>query len=201
MSRARPIGKRPDGTIALWVDTNRDGQRASPKQLEYLAALEDVDVDDLLDEQLTQGQALLRLRMILGEGGVPAEVEARREAHRIQRTRRPPCRICGKLEDSTKHHFLPRWLMRELSNYKDWADRRRCTIPVCRDCHDLLHDRTNGERSIALLLEPEERKRLSQMIEQLRRERPVLFDLLKNGDRSVYESCLIQDWLSGLLDR
>lgn len=209
MSRARPIGIRSDGEPALWVDTDLNGCRASTKQIEYLAALEDVEIDDLLDEGLTQREAVERLRSILGEGGIPADVEARRQQQRVERSVRPPCRLCGKLEDSTRHHFLPKYLMRELSNYVDWADRRKCTVYVCRDCHDWLHDRKSGEKSIASMrqpdgepvLDPQHRRMISQMIEQLRRERPVLFDLMANGDRSVYEACLVQDWLLGRFDK
>jgi hypothetical protein len=49
MSRARQIG-------GIWFDGNRKGEKATAQQLELLAAAENVQLDDLLDEGLRQAR-------------------------------------------------------------------------------------------------------------------------------------------------
>lgn len=208
MSRARPIGQDEDGEPLLWIDRRLDGNVATPGQMELLAAACNLDLDDLFDERPTQREVVERLREAFGEDRVPAWVKEHRAQLRALRALEPPCRLCGRVGDSTRHHFVNKWIMLELSNYKQVADRRLCTVPVCVDCHRWIHLRNDGERSIArqfgkawwVILTDEERRFTSLLIERLRRERPDIFALLEEGDRSVYEACLVQDWLAGEFD-
>ncbi len=199
MSRARPI-TLPDGE-EIWFDVSRNGQQASVEDLSLLASVEDIELDDLLDESLTRGDVLRRLRDALGQGQVPADVEMRRNAARVLRQQAPKCRICGVDGDSTKHHFVNRWIMRELSNYDEVGSRSKCTIPVCRACHIDLHDRNTPTYCIVPFLSEDERRFARDLIESLRREHPKVLELLLDGDgESVYEARLIQDWAAGRFD-
>lgn len=200
MSRARPI-VLPDGD-QVWFDTSQNGRPVEVEELELLAAVEDVSLDDLLDEELTQGQLVTRLRDALGQNGIPAQIEMRRNAARVQRQQQPECRICGMEGNSTRHHFVNRWLMRELSNYRLVGARSQCTVPVCSGCHVDLHNRNSGtEKSIVAYLNKDERKFARDLLELLRREHPKVFDLLAEGDaENVYEARLVRDWLEGRFD-
>lgn len=190
MSRARPVAGQ-------WFDTTRNGQKATAEQLELLASAEDIDLDDLLDEGLSQGDVILRLRTALGEGQVPPEVELRKRRDAAARQVRPKCRICEKEGNSTRHHFVNRWLMRELSDYPQIGSRRLCTIPICTDDHRDLHTYNGSDKSIVPYLEPSEKKFAQKVIQQLFDEHPKIFLLLAGGDPQVYESQLIQDWIAG----
>lgn len=200
MSRARPI-LLPDGD-QRWFDTSLNGRPVNSDELELLAAAEDVSLDDLLDEELTQGQLVSRLRDALGQNGIPAEIEMRRRAARVQRQQQPACRMCGQEGNSTRHHFVNKWIMKELSNYRSVGARTRCTVPICGTCHVGLHDRNGGtDKSIVPYLEKPEREFARNLIELLRREHPKVFDLLSEGDAdNVYEARLIRDWHEGRFD-
>lgn len=198
MSRARPL-KNKDGDIVAWVDVNRNGERATPGQLELLSTVLDVPLDDLLDESLTQGEVVKRLHTALGNNPIPQEVLDKREAWRQQRQAQPKCRICSKEGDSTKHHFVNKWILKELEGYaKKWADRSKNCIPVCIDCHRDLHFRDDEDKSITPYLNDREKQFAHEAIRALIHEKPRLFELLLLGDSSVYESQLICDWCNGL---
>jgi hypothetical protein len=194
MSRARSI--TIDGT-KHWFDTARNNRKATDTQLELLATVNQVDLEDLLEANPTQGYVLFCLRESLGQG-IPIEVLQRRQRWREQRQVAPACRICGKQGDSTKHHFVNKWILKELDGYQaKWANRRRNCIPVCIDCHRDLHDRSNGPVSIVGFLTDKERAYADEALSALAEERPKLLILLARGDSSVYEACLVKDWLAG----
>jgi hypothetical protein len=155
MSRARPINL-PDGT-QIWFDQNLNGQKATSNQLAWLAAAEDTPIDSLLDEGLSQGQVLFRLRAVMEPGTIPFDIIERRRKAREEARRQPACRICFSLDlecdgDITRHHFVPRWMMLELENYSAYAARSKCTPgpPFRRrqrnaEVHCTVHD---GRRAI-----------------------------------------------------
>src|SRR3982751_2604372 len=115
MSRARSIVI--DG-VEHWFDTSLDGQPAQAEQLELLIDATGVELDEILDADLTQGQCILAIREALHGNVVPPEVMERKRQRRAAQARRPECRICKVEGKSTKHHFIPRWIMRELENYQ-----------------------------------------------------------------------------------
>jgi hypothetical protein len=197
MSRARPI------TIngrTHWFDMSQQKAKATDKQLELLAVVEEADLDELLEASVTQAEVLRRLREALGTT-VPYEVLVRRQKWRQQRQRQPECRICGKKGDSTRHHFVNKWILRELHGYaQKWANRRENCVPVCIDCHRDLHDRNGTPKSIAHLLTPRERAFAQRALGQLAEERPKLLILLARGDSAVYEAQLVKDWIAGKFD-
>jgi hypothetical protein len=193
MSRARPI--EIDGE-QHWFDTKNP--KATDEQLELLSAITGVELDDLLDEVLTQGEVLKRLRRALGIGPIPPQVLAAREVWRAQRASQPKCRICKKEGDSTKHHFINKWILRELANYtQKWADRSKNCIPVCIHCHRDLHDRSAEAHSIADRLNDDEKRFAEAALTALAEERPKLLILIARGDDSVYEARLVKDWIEG----
>jgi hypothetical protein len=195
MSRARPI-HLPDQTV--WVDVTRNSEKASEEQLELLAVVEDVDLDDLLDAVLTQGEVVRRLRLALGQDPIPTDVLERRQKWREARQQQPQCRKCGKEGDSTKHHFVPKWILRELRDYASkWADRSKSCIPACIDCHRKLHLREDGRKSIAEFLSDKERDFAEAALSALAEERPKLLLLIARGDSAIYETQLVRDWISG----
>lgn len=196
MSRARPI--TIPGFDTYWFDTNKNGQKATDEQLELLATLEGKDLDDMLDEVLTQGEVLRRLRAGLGKMPIPPEILLRRQKWRESRQVQPKCRICKKEGDSTKHHFVNKWILRELTHYASkWADRSKNCIPVCIDCHRDLHERGDEAKSIAGYLKDDERRFAHRAISALLHERPSVFELLVHGDPHVYEARLAKDWCDG----
>lgn len=196
MSRARPI-HLPDGN-ALWFDMNRQGERASDEQIELLAVVEEIDLDDLLDAVLTQAEVLQRLRIALDQGPVPTEVLVRRDRWRQARQVLPRCRACDKAGDSTKHHFVNKWILRELPDYTQrWADRSKNCIPVCIECHRHLHQRDGQSKSIAAQLTPTERAFANAALTALSEQRPKLLILIARGGDDTYETRLVRDWLEG----
>jgi hypothetical protein len=196
MSRARPI--RIPGHPVLWMDMQRNNQPATHDQLELLCSVLDIELDDLLDEVTTQGDVVKRLREHLGESRVPDHILVRRERFREQRQALPKCRVCEQEGDSTKHHFVNKWILRELSNYNQkWADRSKNCIPVCIDCHRDLHNRNNGPVSIADRLTDSEKRFVEAALSALAEERPKLLILIARGDDSVYEARLVKDWIEG----
>lgn len=204
MSRARPF-TGPDGTIH-WFDRRNDSRRATVAQLELLADTLGIEMDDLLDEELTQGEIAKRLHEANGNT-VPEYVLEARRARKAAQTHRPQCRICTEhgweCEGSiTRHHFIPRWLMRELRNYDAYAARSLCTIPICVGRHRDLHFRGEGsedtEKSIAHLLTEAERTLAQRMLDDLHEQRPAIFDLIAGGNENSYEWQLIRDYQAGL---
>lgn len=192
MSRARPFTINGE---TYWFDMKH--AKATDKQIELLAVAENVDLEELLEATITQAEVLDRLRATIGDV-IPHEVLLRRQKWRKERQRQPQCRICDKKGDSTRHHFVNRWILRELSTYSsDWSNRRWNCIPVCIDCHRDLHDRSAGSVSIARYLTSKEKAFANAALEQLAEERPKLLILLARGDDSVYEARLVKDWLEG----
>jgi hypothetical protein len=198
MSRARPFNT-PAGQI--WFDQRA---KATVAQLELLADLEDIDVDDLLDEDLSQRQVLYRLRLASDDNVVPAHVIERR----LERIRlagiEPVCRICsihgltceGRI---TRHHYVPRWMMLMLENYQAYASRSKCTIPICLKAHRDLHLRVGelASKSIAPSMTNDERKFAQKMLTEFKEQRPVVYDLILAGDESSYEYTLLRDFTLG----
>lgn len=197
MSRARPV---IINGVEHWFDTRRNNQKARADQLELLAVVEEIDLDDLLDENLSQGDVLLRIRKALGSDNIPENIEERRLEARRERQKQPECRLCGAIGNSTRHHFVNRWIMKELSIYNTFAPKRLCTIPVCIECHRDLHSRSNGPNHIFDVLTDDEKKTATILLDSLRREHQKIFDLLSEGDDAVYEACLIRDWIRGEFD-
>lgn len=181
-----------------WFNVNKNGDAASNKQLELLAVVEDVYLDDLLDTVLTQGEVIRRLRYAVGQDPIPTDVLQRRAAWRAERQLQPRCRKCGKEGDSTKHHFVNKWILRELGDYaQKWADRSKNCIPICIDCHRHLHLRDDRAKSVVEYLTPEEREFAEAALTTLSEERPKLLLLIARGDPGVYETRLVRDWIEG----
>lgn len=196
-SRARPVTINGE---QHWFDMSQQGATATDKQIELLAVVEGVDLEDLLEASITQAEVLERLRVALGTT-IPHAALAERQKWRRKRRSAPPCRICEKKGDSTRHHFVNRWILRELSGYAaKWSNRRDNCIPVCIDCHRDLHDRNGTPKSIAHLLTPSEKAFATAALEQLAEERPKLLILLARGDKAVYEAQLVKDWFAGEFD-
>lgn len=196
MSRARSIdidGER------VWFDTEQNGQRATGDQLELLAAVEDIDIDDLLDESLSQGQIILRLRQALHGTVVPADVLERRRAARRASEGQPVCLMCDAQKGRTRHHFVPRWIMRELGNYQTYAPRSQCTIPLCVECHRDIHYRGDDRpgKSIVEYLTPEQAATAQRILDDLKEQRPSVFDLIAGGNEYSYEYVLVKDYHAG----
>jgi hypothetical protein len=196
MSRVRPIDL-PNGE-RIWFDVKKNGEKATSEQLELLATVEDIEIDDLFDEELSQGDVLKRLREALGQGGVPPEVIEKRQKWREQRHGSPRCRICGREGDSTRHHFINKWILRELEHYAvKWADRSKNCIPLCLDCHRKVHSRSEDTGSIIPYLTKPEREFAEAALSALAEERPKLLILIGRGSPEVYEARLIIDWMEG----
>lgn len=202
MSRARHIGNdcsEPCLNQSHWFNISDSHLKATDEQLELLASFEDVDIEELFEAGITQGECLRRLRESLGQiPEIPEIVRKRRDRFREQRRAAPPCRICDKKGDSTKHHFVNRWILRELESYeRKWANRRENCIPVCIDCHRDLHDRNGTPKSIAHLLSNAEKAFADRALTALSEERPKLLILIGRGSSSVYEARLVKDWMEG----
>jgi hypothetical protein len=199
MSRARPI---TFGGETYWFDRHQASQKATAWQLELLAAVESVPLDDLLDEGLTQKSVLDRLREILDQGKIPEDVVQRMQRAREEALVEPECRICppGECEGRiTRHHFIPRWMMLMLENYQAYAPRRICTIPICVGRHRDLHLRgdTDTEKSIAHLLDDQERAFGEKLLSEFREQHSGVFDLIAGGDEATYEYQLVRDFMRG----
>ena len=202
MSRARPIvlGKGENGEPEkVWFDTKLNGKQATDEQLELLALGEQIELDELLDADLSQADIIERLRNALDQNGIPDDVLQRREEWREERHALPCCRICGKEGDSTKHHFVNRWILKELVDYAwRWSNRNINTVPLCIHCHRLLHLRSSDvEKSIVHRLTDTEKVFVQAALDQLEKERPRLALLIARGDGSVYETRLLRDWIEG----
>lgn len=201
MSRARSISINGEKN---WYDTKRNSHLATPAQLELLASSEDIEFDDLLEEGLSQGEVIVRLRKILGQGSIPPEILQRQHKSRVEAAKTPVCRICSNdgLEcegRTTKHHFINKWIMKELENYEAYASRKLCTIPVCVGRHRDLHMReNNGSKSIYKYLTATERQFAQKMLDEIKEQHPKIFDLAAGGDPEVsYVACLVADYQNG----
>jgi hypothetical protein len=195
MSRAK-MYVDPTG-VEHWFDYKSP---ADVKHLELLADVTRIDLDDILEENLSQRQVLYRLHQF--DNLIPENVLVERRERREQARQDPACRICsqhgwecdGRI---TRHHFVPKWLMRELAHYNRYAARSKCTIPVCVGRHQDLHYRGIGDKSIADYLTDEERALTEAMLKELKEERPVIFDLMASGTTDSYEYSLIRDFQLG----
>lgn len=194
MSRARPITINGE---TIWFDTDKNHRKATDKQIELLATVEQVDIEDLLESNITQGEVIRRLRVALGDQRpIPFWVLEKRQKWRKARAEQPPCRLCRKIGDSTRHHFVNKWILKELCHYQQkWSNRQTNTIPLCIDCHRDLHYRNGDTVSIWQYLTANEKAFAYAALDALAEERPKLFLLLAKGDDSVYESRLVKDWL------
>jgi hypothetical protein len=197
MSRARQIG-------GLWFDGRKNNEKATSEQLELLAAAENVALDDLLDEGLKQQEVAIRLRAALGEGVIPPEVLERRRAAKEAAKNEKPCRICSTFGwecegRSTKHHFVPRWMMLMLDNYTAYAARSKCCVPICVGRHRDLHLRgdTDTPKSIVEFLTDDERRFAHKMLTEFKNQHPLVFDLIAGGDEATYEYQLVRDFMHG----
>jgi hypothetical protein len=206
MSRARPI-TFPDGT-QLWFDQNQSGQKATSTQLAWLAAAEDTPIDSLLDEGLSQGAVLFRLRQAIEPGAIPLDIIERRRKAREEARKQPECRICTALDrecdgDITRHHFVPRWMMLELENYVSYAARSKCTIPICIGRHRDLHidDDKETPKSIAQFMTDDERKFAQRMLEELEWQHPAMFKFIRQGGKGTYEQQLLADFDADLFSK
>lgn len=181
----------------MWFDVK--SSKPTDLQLELLAIVEDADFDDLLDEHLSQVEVHNRLHASLREQKIPAGVLARRDRFRRERNTLPICRICKKEGDSTKHHFVNKWILRELEFYTQrWSNRTHNCIPVCIGCHRDLHMRDNGPVSIAQYLNEKEKAFAEAALAALAQEHPKLLISLARGENQVYEARLAKDWIEGL---
>lgn len=199
MSRARDWTHPITGEV-FWFDSY---DTATVKQIEVLAEMEDVDIDDLLDERLSTRAVLYRLNH--NSGLIPHEIIEQRRA-RVLRMQQPlVCRYHDDPDDCegsiTRHHFVPRWLMLELPDYINYAPRVYCTIPACVGWHRALHIRDGNDKSIVPYLTEAECDITDHLIESLKEVRPVLFDLIAHGDNTSYEWQLIHDWQEGKFAR
>jgi hypothetical protein len=207
MSRARPINF-PDGET-IWFDQNKNGQKASSSQLAWLAAAENTPIDSLLDEGLSQGNVLFRLRAVLEPGTIPLDIIERRRKAREEARRQPACRICTSMGwecdgDITRHHFVPRWMMLELENYTAYAARSKCTIPICIGRHRDLHldDDRETPKSLAQFMTDDERAFAQKMLEELEWQHPRMFKLIRGGVAGKeYERQLIEDYDADLFSK
>lgn len=199
MSRARPINF-PDGTT-IWFDQALNGRKATAKQLAWLAAAEDTPIDTLLDEGLSQGEVLLRLRVAINGEAIPLEIIERRRKAREEARKQPACRICTKLDlecegEITRHHFIPRWMMQLLDNYTSYAPRRVCTIPICIGRHRDLHldDDKQTPKSIAQFMTDYERAFAQRLLEEIEWDHPAVFKFIRKGAKGTYEMQLLADY-------
>jgi hypothetical protein len=199
MSRARPI-RLPDGT-EIWFDQNQNGKKASASQLAWLAAAENTPIDSLLDEGLSQGQVLFRLRQALEPGTIPLDIIERRRKAREDAKKQPACRICSTFDwecdgEITRHHFVPRWMMLELENYQAYAARSKCTIPICIGRHRDLHLDNDEEtpKSLAQFMTDDERAFAHKMLEELEFQHPAMFKFIRQGGKGTYEQQLLADF-------
>lgn len=201
MSRARDWTHPLTGKI-FWFDAH--DCEATVEQLEVLAEMENAEIDDLLDERLSTKAVLWRLNH--NSGLIPHKIIEQKKARALSTQRPLICRYHNSHKDCegsiTRHHFVPRWLMLELPDYINYAPRSYCTIPACVGWHRILHLRDGRDnKSIASYLTGAECDIADHLIESLKEVRPVLFDLLANGDETSYEYTLVHDWLEGRFTR
>lgn len=200
MSRVRSI-QTDEGVF--WFDVQKNSQPATADQLELLAAAEEIEIEDLIDgmsfgSELTQGDVIHRLRVAYDAYPIPPEVIERRQARREHSSHEPKCRKCGAVGNSTRHHFVNRWILKELVGYqRHWSSRAKNCIPLCIECHRDIHSRSKGVHSIVKYLTDDECRFVDSALHALSRERPNLLILIARGEEEVYEVRLIRDWLEG----
>jgi hypothetical protein len=190
MSRSRPFdfdGERH------WFDVR---SKATAAQLELLADVEGIELDDLLDEGLSQRQVLYRLHQF--QNLIPEHVLERRRQREFWQSQVLACRVCSMNGEEcegriTRHHFVPRWMMLLLENYEAYAMRSLCTIPVCVGRHRDLHLRDESPKTIVPYLRLHERQFAQKMLDELKAQRPAIFELLLGGDENSYEYQLVRD--------
>lgn len=192
MSRVRQAG-------GLWFDKHQHNDVATPEQLERLADLMGEELDDLLDAGFRQKEVLEALREFEGTNNRPDHIPPYRPA-----SPHDPCRICTPRGwecegSSSKHHFVPKWMMKQLENYKAYAPRSVCTIPICIGRHRDLHLRGEEEtpKSVASILNSEEKGFANKLLGELRAQHPQLFETILGGDEGTYEHILIMDFVRG----
>jgi hypothetical protein len=198
MSRAK---RYINGDIDVWFDYKGV---ATPEQLDLLADITDQPIDDLLDAGLSQKEIARQLFAV--DGLIPEHVLERRRKRLQEQKDAPACRWCAlhalQCEGrSTRHHYVPRWIMLLLENYQAYAPRSICTIPVCLGRHRDLHMRGGTPKSIVACLTDHERQFACRMLDELKEEHPVVYDLMLHGDESSYEAQLVRDYASHRLTR
>jgi len=201
MSRARHW-THPETGETHWFNVYE--QQATTEQVELLAEVEEISVDDLLDANLSSREVIFRLNKF---SDLIPEAGLRQKARREHPQEPPTCVICsvegwecqGRM---TRHHFVPKWMMLELKDYEEYAPRTQCTVWVCASAHRYLHLRyANGaSKSIAKYLQDHEKQLAHHLIAAFRDERPRIYALIAGGDRTSYEWQLVQDWRRGLFD-
>ncbi len=150
---------------------------------------------------------LTRIREAIHGELIPKDVLEKRRLRKLEAASLPKCRICvpNGLEcegEITRHHFIPRWLMRELDNYVAYAARVRCTIPICVGRHRDLHFRDgSGGKSIVPYLTDAERAFGAKLLDELAEQHPKIFELISAGDETTYEGQLMADYRAGLFHR
>jgi hypothetical protein len=190
MSRTRQV----DG---IWFDRQQHNDPATLEQLERLAERLELDLDEILEVPWRQKEVLEALRDFEGTLRKPdwiRSVEPQGEA---------TCRICNGEQECegpmSKHHFVPRWMMKFLENYVAYSPRNICTIPICIGRHRDLHLRgdTRTEKSMVDLLTDEEKGFANKLLGELREQNSKIFELILAGDDDVYEHVLVMDFLKG----
>ena len=202
MSRARDW-THPETKQVHWFDVH--GQ-ATVDDLELLAEAEGIDLDDVLDANLSKSEILFRLNRtsnLIPPAGLTQD--KRRKDNRPQVP--PTCAICsvegwqceGRM---TRHHFVNKWIMLELTDYEKYAPRSNCCVWVCAASHRFLHARNDdvASKSIAKYLGDREKKIAHTLISSFREERPRIYALIAGGDKTSYEWQLVQDYRRGLFD-
>lgn len=199
MSRYKQIG-------GLDFDKKASHKKATASQLSGLAAAENIPLDDLLEEGLTQGEVRRRMTDIFHGDVIPPEVMERKRALKEAAKLQPSCRICATLGSDcegfiTRHHFVPRWMMLKLENYQAYAARSRCTIPICIGRHRDLHldGDTDTPKSIAQFMTVTERQFAQKMLDELYEQvGPSTRNWLDMGATGrEYDTQLIQDYHAG----
>jgi len=192
MSRARDWTHPETGQLH-WFDVH---SMATDGQLELLADVEGLDIDDLIDSNLSSREVLYRLNQF--SNLIPSEVLERKRARRELSRIVPVCRLKGDDCEGrmTRHHFIPRWAMLALENYGRYSPRSYCTIPLCMHHHRYFHIRDDQDKSIASLLSDEERKLAGHLLRSLKRERPAIYELMAGGE-GTYEYQLVRDFQLG----
>lgn len=173
---------------------------ATIEQLELLSDLTEEPIDDLLDAGLSQKEVARRLFAM--DGLIPEHVLERRRQRILDQQNAPACRWCSVYDmecegRSTRHHYVPRWMMLLLENYQAYAPRGICTIPICLSRHRDLHLRGWTPKSIVGCLTDRERAFAQKMLDELREQHSMVFDLIAGGDSNSYEATLIHDYISG----
>lgn len=51
-----------------------------------------------------------------------------------------PCLICGSMQGTEFHHFLPRVFRHDPRVAPHWETWQTCGVNLCRDCHELWHE-------------------------------------------------------------